>query len=283
MYDNICISYKNKNSNIRCNRKCKNNSLFCGYHKNKKSRLYIDLINHDFSIDNVSKLNKIKEKICSRKIYNFINANKINYLDNKYNDYLIGGELSWCEIDPKYRIYLNKKELWDIRFLVKHFATQLELCNSSLPSPQLPSNPFNRKIYSYHNIVKIYNKLLLLNDIDIPIQLRLFFENCDTIFDEIISKNQKLLNVSDDSSNQCIFNLVNYFNKYMRFRIINKTDSQDNYIGKWVCKNEEVSIFEHLYNEWNNLPPYIAQVGNTLIENPEKAFFKEILNSCTSE
>jgi len=147
MYDNICISFKNKKSNIRCNHKCKNNSLFCGYHKSEKSRLYIDLINYNFTIDEISKLKKIKEKIYSRKICNFINTNKINYLDYKYYNYLISGESSWSEVLPKYRIFLNKKELWDIRLLVKHFANQLDLCNSSQPSPQLPSNPFNRKIY----------------------------------------------------------------------------------------------------------------------------------------
>lgn len=268
MYDGTCISYKNKKSNIRCKHKCKVNSLFCGYHKNGKSKLYIDLLSYKFTDDNLKQLYMLKQQTYRRKIQYFINKNKCKYLDKKYGTYLITGDSSWNDILPKYRIYLNKTELWDIRFLVKHFATQLDMCNSSLPSPQLPNNPFNRKVYSYNNLIKIKKKIDLLPDIHVPIQLKLFLKDYDP----------SLL-----TNNNPNYNLINFFNKYMRFKIINKKDSQDNYIGKWVSKDTDLSIFENIYNEWNDLSPYIAMVGNIMIPNPEKEFFKEILNSCELE
>jgi len=262
MYDGTCISCK------------KINSLFCGYHKSGKSNLYIDLVNYEFTEDNLTNIYILKQQVSRQKIQSFINKNIYNYLDTKYKDYLITGDSSWSDILPKYRIYLNKTELWDIRFLVNHFATQLELCNNSQPSPQLPSNPFNRQIYSYDNLIKIQKKIDSLPEVYTPIQLKLFLKNCKTLLNNTIT---------DDPNNTSTCNLINYFNKHMRFKIINKMDSQDNYIGKWVSKDIPITTFEILYNEWNNLSPYIAEIGNIMIANPEKEFFKEILNSCNSE
>ena len=75
-------------------------------------------------------------------------------------------------------------------------------------------------------------------------------------------------------------NIIDIFNTKLRFQIINELDSQDNYIGKWIDKNIELSNFENLYNEWKNISPYLGCINNNMIPNPHKQFFKEILLSC---
>ena len=65
--------------------------------------------------------------------------------------------------------------------------------------------------------------------------------------------------------------------------MINSSDSQNNYIGKWVYKHILLSPFETIYNEWIKVPPYIIDINDKLVINPYKSFFKEILDSCMSE
>lgn len=269
MYDGICISCKNKHSNIRCGYKSKSNTLLCGYHKRGTTKLYIDLLSYNLTSDNLKQLYILKKKIYGKRIYSLLTKNNDHtFLDKKYSTYLITGDSSWQDIPKKYRIYLNKNELWDIRFLVNYFATQLNCSNSSMPSPQLPKNPFTRKIYSYKNLLKFKNKLDTLHDIVIPIQLKIFLQSKITEF---------IINESPS------YKLTEYFKTQLRYKILNEKDSQDNYIGKWIDKNVNMSTFENLYHEWNNIPPYIASIGNIMIPNPEKDFFNEILNTCENE
>lgn len=264
IYDGICISYKNKNSNIRCTRNMKNGSLCCGYHKACKN-LFLDILKYNFSNNDLERLQTIKQNIKLYKLHKFIRDNYYNYLDNKYSEYLINGELSWCEIESKYRFFINH-ELWDIRFLINHFSTQLNNSMSSEPSPKLPNNPFNRILYNYEILKKLKNRIHILN-IEIPIQLdELFKLNKNDYYNLIKKEDYK-------------YELINRFMKNLRYQIINEKDSQNNYIGIWIKKNTCFSNFEHLYNEWKDISPYIASINNIMIPNPEKIFFEEILNS----
>ena len=98
--------------------------------------------------ENLKLLLNIKNIIYSYKIFNFIKNKYYKYLDIKYSDYLITGDSSWIDIPSKYRFSINKNQLWDIRFLINHFATQLNNSSSAQPSPQLPNNPFTRSKYN---------------------------------------------------------------------------------------------------------------------------------------
>ena len=100
IYDSFCLSCKNSKLKIRCPRKTKNNTLYCGYHKNAKN-LYINLNN--FNQEKLNKLLIIKKKISYTKIYNLFNNYFYKYLDNQYKDFLITGDLSWCDVPIKYR------------------------------------------------------------------------------------------------------------------------------------------------------------------------------------
>ena len=81
-----------------------------------------------------------------------------------------------------------------------------------------------------------------------------------------------------------------YFKKYltdkltisMRFSIINNKDSQSNYIGYWVNKRKKLSDFEKLYREWNNMAPFVYS-RNSLVQNPDRVFFSQILDACVEE
>lgn len=257
IYDGICVSCKNTKLNIRCPRKTKNNSLYCGYHKTAK-KLYINLNN--FSQKEINKLLIIQKKIISNKIYKLFNNYYYQYLDKKYKDYLITGDTSWNDISVQYRFKFNKSELWDIRFLIEHFSKQLNYSSYSKPSPQLPNNPFTRHIYSADNLIFFHNYIKKHN-YNIPIILQLLLEN------NIYQKND----------------IINIFNTKLRFQIINELDSQDNYIGTWIDKNIEKTDFEQLYDEWDNIPPYLGCINDYMIPNPHKQFFKEILISSTNK
>ena len=139
MYDGICISNKNKNSILRCHHKSKLNTLLCGYHKKGTTKLYIDLLRYQFTPINLHQLYMLKKKVCSNKIWKLLRkTTDHSYLDTKYGDYLITGDSSWKDVPKQYLIYLNKNELWDIRFLKNHFATQLNFSNNSIYNLVVP-------------------------------------------------------------------------------------------------------------------------------------------------
>lgn len=254
IYDGFCVSCKNSKVNIRCYRKTKKNTLYCGYHKTA-TKLYINLNN--FNQKEIDKLLIIKKKISYTKIYNLFNNHYYKYLDKKYKDYLITGDTTWVDIPVKYRFKFNKSELWDIRFLISHFSKQLNYSSYSNASPQFPNNPFTRQLYSTDNLLFFHNYIKKHN-FNIPIILKLLLES--NIYEK------------DD--------IINVFNTKLRFQIINELDSQDNYIGIWIDKNIQKTAFEHMYDEWDQLPPYLGCHNNYMIPNPNKQFFKDILLSC---
>ena len=242
----------------------KNGSLCCGYHKACKN-LFLDIVKYNFTNNDLERLQTIKQNIKLYKLQKFIKDKYYNYLDTKYSEYLINGELSWSEIKSKYRFFINN-ELWDIRFLVTHFSTQLNNSMSAEPSPKLPNNPFNRTLYSYEIIQKLKKRIHILN-IEIPIQLNELFKLNKKDYYKLVNKDNYK------------YDLVNKFTKNLRYQIINEKDSQNNYIGRWIKKKTCLSNFEHLYNEWKDISPYIGSINNIMIPNPEKSFFEEILNS----
>jgi hypothetical protein len=264
-----CIACKNKYSKSKCNRLTKNNTQFCGYHQNSTN-----LFNDDNLIDKVLENKKtiiiltFDQLKSGNQIIKYIKKNYYNILNNNYSDYLINGESSWSEIPIKYRYKLTKNELWDIRFLIKHFSSQLNCSNNSEPSPQYPFNPFNRNKYNVSTL-KSFHKYINKYNITIPDQLY-----------EFLSHKFHILNSIRNNSS---YKIVPKLTKKMRYKMINSCDSQNNYIGTWVYKNVELSTFEQIYREWINIPPYTYDNIGRLIPNPYRRFYKEILDSCMVE
>jgi len=294
-----CISFKNKSSNERCGKKTSEQSYFCGIHKRSKNpKFFISpqehfkkhlKYNYHLVDSDYAKLKKGYKTMCQLKINYFINknyqkkkTNMIKMLDEEYSYYLIGGEYSWKEIPYKFIYKINDKEYWDIRFLLKHFTQQINHCNMSEPAPQYPSSPMTRIKYSLAEMRNFYNKVKKLG-IKIHPSLNLVLTmNLEKIF-----KKQK--KEDDRAASEKRFPR-DFFKKYltdklsisMRFAMFNEKDSQNNYIGHWVNKRDKLTDFEKLYKEWNNMAPFVY-IRNTLISNPERGFFSQILESCERE
>jgi hypothetical protein len=72
--------------------------------------------------------------------------------------------------------------------------------------------------------------------IEIPISIYIFLDKC---------LDRQEINNTD---------IVDIFSEWLRFKIINYKDSQNCYQGVWVYKYTELSDFEILFNELNNMP-----------------------------
>lgn len=212
---------------------------------------------------------KIDDDFCgihnkTRKYFDKNIENFTNILNKEYSHYLLFMEDSWEYIPIKYRTEKICDGYWDIRILLKHINSQINFSISSNPSPIIPCNPFNLNKFTKTDFIKIKNHI---------IKLELKIELCVKIFFEYIVKNIKLNSK----------NMINYFENKLRFAIINKKDSQNNYIGHWINKNNPLSDFENMYCEWKNMPPYIYSpldlTEEILIDNYEKKIFEEILDS----
>ena len=296
---NICISYKNKTSNERCNHKTTGYNYLCGIHKRcKKPRFFISpedhfkkyLKYHYYLIESdYIKLKKGYEILNRLKINYFINKNYqkkkkslIEMLDESYSYFLLGGESSWSEIPFRYIYKIKEGEYWNIKFLLKHFTQQINHCNMSEPSPQYPSSPMTRVKYTIKEMRTFYNHVKKIG-LKIHPSLNLVL---NMNLDKIYKKQEK----EDKKAAAARRFPRDYFKKYltdkltisMRFSIINNKDSQSNYIGYWVNKRKKLSDFEKLYREWNNMAPFVYS-RNSLVQNPDRVFFSQILDACVEE
>ena len=287
MVNNKCIAFKNKDSIIICNRPAKYKSCLCGYHK-KNSNLIIkselknfDTFNYNSvlnltNIGQIYKINKLKKLFCGIVISNFIYKYIIkkhiifyDYLDTHYNHFLLEGQNSWKDIPIKNIIKLDNNTYHDIVFLINYITSLLNNSNMGQPCPVYPRCPFTRIEYTNENIQLIKNTIAN-NNIKIDVSLQIFLNSPYKKWYNFIKKKRKTNSTE---------NIKKYFNKFLRFKLINNLDSQNTFVGYWVKKDQHNSIFEELYIEWLKIPPYLLITGE-LYPNPEKKNFWNILLSC---
>ena len=281
-----CIAFKNKNSFELCNRKAIHKSCLCGYHKNyvlntphESNYSTININNNNVASDNIEDiyiLKKIKllwsKLIIAKCISKYIrNKNNIfyNMLNKKYSHFLLEGQDSWSEINIKNIIKINNSTYYDINFLINYLTNSLNNSNMNQPYPIYPRCPFTRKMYNKNELQIIKDKIKE-NNIKIDIVLTNFFKSS-----YIRWYNYKIKTNKDNTTE----NIRKGFYKKMRYKLVNKLDSQNNFTGYWTHKNEINSIFEELYIEWVKIPPYLVIAGE-LYQNPEKKKFWDILISC---
>jgi hypothetical protein len=194
-----------------------------------------------------------------------------NYLDQKFLHHLMLIKDSWSEVKYKIRLDSNEQECWwDIEILLEHFAEQLNCSTMSNPSPQWPSNPFNRVQFEKRQLLQLGRQIKDTN-LSVNCMIREFFNFLET----------KLRYVSIEKFSTCF---VNYVSRNYRFRIINSKDSQCNYIGYWTQKDLPVSTFEMHYAECKKIfPCEYDEASDRTIERDEYRFYKEILDSIPSE
>jgi hypothetical protein len=283
----ICIAFKNKNSFDLCNRKAIYKSCLCGYHKNYVLNSphvseYINSNTNDnnniisSNIEDIYILKKIKllwsKLIIAKCISKYLNKkNKIFYdmLNANFPHFLLEGQDSWTEINIINIIKVNDSTYYDIYFLVNYLESSLNNSNMNQPYPIYPRCPFTRKMYNKSELQIIKNKIKK-NNIKMNIVLTNFFKLSYIRWYNYTIKTNK------DNTTE---NIRKGFYKKMRYKLVNKLDSQNNFMGYWTHKNEINSIFEELYIEWVKIPPYLVIAGE-LYQNPEKKKFWDILISC---
>lgn len=260
--DNKCMSSITKNDiTRRCQRTSKESSDFCGYHQRNK-KYYPALLKtvkkHDIQICGINE--NIKMKSLNLEIKNFINSIIINdiiqkiknalivrnkLLDQKYDYCLMDIYSSWSEVPLYYQIQVDD-HWWHLELIIYHITNQLNQSNMENPYPVYPSDPFTRKPFSCKSILKIKDRIKLLN-IDINIALNVLL-NID------FSTMQHCYIQSIENSNRFSRSLDLELKRYLRYKLINSKNSQNNFIGHWVSINEDKSTFENYYDAWRNTP-----------------------------
>ena len=193
------------------------------------------------------------------------------YLDENFMHHLMLIKESWSEVKYKIRLDNSGKECWwDLELLLLHFAEQLNISCMSNPSPQWPSNPFNRQPFTKSQLLKLSNQI---KELKIPVNYAI---------KELFNYLQTKLRYVTIEKFTSFF--IEYISQKYRYKLINYRDSQDNYIGYWVKKNEPITLFERRYNEFKLIAPSVYNEDiDRLVETPEYKFFKDILNSMPKE
>jgi len=236
-----------------------------------------DNIKLDFNKKKIySNMQTLKKKIRLDAVINYID-DKIKERENDLNmnhEYsLMGLHDSWSKINHIYRIELCGN-WWYIFDIISHITCQLNNSLMENPYPNFPSNPFNRKIFTYNDIIKLKKRIKLIG-IKINIALKYFFD---------INKS-KFIEISEESRNH--HNgysklLLNIFNENMRYKLINYQDSQNCFVGYWTNSNENISSFEFLYNKWSSCHLQII-VNNRIQDNPEKNILYKKMIKCKTD
>lgn len=190
------------------------------------------------------------------------------YLDENFHHHLMYIKDSWSEVKHKIRLDSGGRECWwDLELLLLDFAEKLNYSCMSNPSPQWPSNPFNRIPFERSQLILLGKQI---KELKIPLNYTVI-----ELFKYL------------ETSRRCYSftkHFIAYLDQHYRFRLINCKDSQDNYIGYWVKKSEPMTLFERRYHDLTQIAPYEADFNHDrMVEREEYRFYKDILNHMPEE
>ena len=268
---NKCKSIKNnKEPYIKCNRNSLENNDFCGLHN--KSRIYFK---HKVipKIKNPDELTKKIKKISINR-NQFYNKKLYKIYDKLYYENLMCIYDTFQEISLNYLVYIDNK-VWDIRLLSENWGNLLTSSEMQNSSPIFPSNPFTRKNLSLEDINNVI-QCMKSNNIKLYSPLKYLFLNVNKILNINLSNS---FNTNSELSKK----IIDLLNEQFRFRLLNKKDSQDNYIGIWVNKNEIKSDFEIFYEYYDSIPIQIQDIYGLIFDNFEKIHTKKLLDNYPKE
>ncbi len=254
-----------KNISIDSKDKCEDNKII-----RKKIQLKLKPEKNKI-IHNCDRIEKTK-LILKKKTVEKSPMEQLNFhLDENFKHHLMFIKDSWSEVKHKIRLDTNNQECWwDLELLLKHFAEQLNVSCMSNPSPQWPSNPFNRIPFNKSQLILLGKQI---KELGISVNYMLI-----ELFNYLESKLRFL--TIDKFCNS----FIEYVNHHYHYRIINYKDSQGNYLGYWVKKKDELSLFERRYAEFKLITP--REYDNStdqLVETAEYLFYKDILDSMPEE
>lgn len=195
-----------------------------------------------------------------------------NYLNINFKHNLMYLKDTWADVKYKYQIDSNGKEgWWDLEMLLIHFAEQLNAASMSNPSPQWPSNPFNRIPYSKIQLLELGKHL-----VNLKLKINCILKQLILYLNEKIG--QTLL------INKFPMDFMKFIETKYRYQLLNNKDSQGNYIGHWVMNNTPLSLFENRYKEYLLITPseYDSD-DDELVETDEYNFYLDILNHMPKE
>lgn len=236
---NICLSLL-KNSTHRCKKYVIAGTDFCSIHQNS-TRYDEDAYNTKHENLSVGDSLNIYLDLIVDKFDSSLKE-LIHNLDKDYYYNLLGLYDSWNEIPIMYWHKLDNN-LWDLRELLKIFAVNLNQTNMDKPFPMYPENPLTRNKISVNDLDEIRKKLLLLTELNMPIDVNVSLDTFLHFPRELLQKIRDT-NVLYDSSQL----IINNFMDTLRFKLINYKDSQGRYCGYWVSNDVPKSKFEKCYN-----------------------------------
>jgi len=193
------------------------------------------------------------------KIINWWRRHRVAYLDQNFGGYLVLGETTWAEIPFCYRF--QSSGWWDIRFLSKHFAQQLNHNQLDTPNPIFPNNPFNRQPFSPEEMNKFFNRVEALG-VTLNVALSKFKEAPFRYWYRSIQNKPETTNKK----------ICEWLSKNLRYQIINQSNSESSFIGRWVPRNQPLSVFETTYRNWITTPIYVTDPSGSIVFNPQRDF-----------
>ena len=157
----------------------------------------------------------------------------------------------WDEVQPPYRLKIGIHG-FDIRVLVSILGSGLNQALNTRPYPQYPSNPYNRiplvRDDFKHLILKVECISILINIALREFLVNLeFFESAESISNEY----EKARYISE------LFEV-----RGLRYRLINATESQGNFIGCWVPRNTPLTDFELGFVDYDISPLDLKEIYN---------------------
>lgn len=282
-----CCAFRNLKSRQRCPYRAKH-GFTCGIH-NRCKLLHTSIddniayqlkTNGYIEEAGIQRLSVLRRNISARLIYkwwNVIVRKQTKYLDELYCHHLLLGEETWANVPYSHRFYIAyHNEWWPISTLIGHVTQQLNHADMNGPCIMYPSSPFNRKPYMYSDIVRLTQQWWQLgNIVHCSLQTLVLPQNRRVVLR--CFERYRISNTQYDPSRSIGRSICALFYQTLRYRIINATDSQRNYVGVWVYKNVPVSDFETVFRRWDSVRPFIFDQSNDLKKNPIKLFIATIL------
>lgn len=171
----------------------------------------------------------------------------IEELKDKYvNMPIIEGEEDWECIPREYRFVSEDGYCFDIRDLCYSIGQGLNHSEYGGPKPKWPFNAYNRRSFTYEELVRLRD-FVKIHQWNINIALYYFFKLLEYIEKDVATRNPLYI--------------VEILSLHLRYRRLNNLDSQGNYTGCWVRKEQPSTKFEQMRDRWIQLGQNLTRAG----------------------
>lgn len=234
-------------------------------------------------------LKQLREKLAAQKIKNWwahTKTQQTDTLNQQYSHMLICGEDDWTEIpfSHRFRICEPLDEWWSAPALLSHITQQLNHADMNGPVITYPCSPFTRRPYDPVTLHRLKSKCKQLGlEIHPSVQFLLKSNRkskfmLNKIFTKLVKYGDNEFN-----SREIMRSLRAWFEESLRYRLLNRKDSQNNYLGVWVPKKSSKTSFEVLFHFYDGIYPFVMNEDGYRTPNPIKAYMRTLLNDLKKE